>query len=457
MRKPTRRILIGVGIVLISIGSVYAVLLARSTARLRQAYAALERDGRPMAAAGLVPPAVPDAQNAVVLYESAASLLKAQPFGSKTLLWHLGRLADSLWSDSPDANDCAELKQWMQQDVVLRALAAIEEGTRCPACRLNRNYDTSVPTEMPIVEDLRLLGRLLSARARLEVEAGAQGKAWNTMVAQLKFADGLRSDPLCDGQLCRAGLILRACSAIRTLCETEPPRGERYREIEGILKDLDDVGPLLRALDGERLLVGERLFGLPANELYKTVRQRVLRANDRTPEVLTRLAFRMLVFRPRLVAEHALYLGVLQRSTQMLQGPYAPSGSDVRQEVHNLMMKPRLLTHDFTPYFDFVADFHYRKVAEVHITRAGLALLEYRQTHGTFPPTLDALRLERLTDPYIQEPLRYRAAGEGFVVYSVGEDLKDNGGTPRQPKQTTDYDFVWRFPRPKSLEATNRN
>jgi hypothetical protein len=449
MRRRTRGILIGVGLVVVVAGSVYAVLLGRATARLQHAYTALEKDGRPTEAAGLIPPVVPDAQNALVLYEKAASLLKAQPFGSRTLLWHLGQLANSLRSDSPDPNDCAELNQWMQKDVLLRALAAIEQGTRRPACRVNRNYDTGVPAETEIAGDFWLLGRLLSAKAYLQAEAGAIDKAWSTTVTQLRFADSLRSDPLCDGQLCRAGLILRACSALQTLCDREPPGGETYREIEGILKDLDDVGPLLRALDGERLLVGERLFGLPRDELYQTVRQRVLGANDRTPEVLTRLAFRIMVFRPRLVAEHALYLDSLQKSTRLLQGPYVPAGSGLRQELHDLMMKPRLLTRDFTPYLDYLLNLHYRTTAQVHIARTGLALLEYRQTHGAFPPTVVPLGLEKLTDPYTREPLRYWAEGAGFVVYSVGEDLEDNGGTPRPPKGNANYDFVWRFPGPK--------
>jgi hypothetical protein len=455
MRRRTRRILTGVGIVLVSLGAVYAVMLAKSTARLRQAYAALENDRRPMQRADLIPPAVPDAQNAIVLYQSAATLLKGQPVGAKNLLWHLGRLADSFWSDSPDPNHCAELKQRMGQEVVLSALSAIEQGTQRPVCRLNRNYDTGVPPEMPIVDDLRQLGRLISVKARLEAEAGEPNKAWNTMATQLRFADGLRRDPLCAGQLCRSGLITRVCSAIQRLCEVEPPRGENYQRIEGLLKDLDDASPLLRALDGERLLVGERLFNLSMDELYQTVRERVFRANDQTPEIISRLAFRVVVFKPRLVADHAMYLGLMEKFAQILQGRYVPKGSGARKEIDDLMAKSRILTREFAPRPHLMADFHYRSVAEVHMTRAGLALLQYRQAHGALPPTLDALGLEGLTDPYTQEPLRYRTQGEGFVVYSVGEDLKDNGGTPRQPKQTTDYDFVWRFPRPKSPMAAS--
>ncbi len=448
MRKRTNRVLIGIGIVLVSLSVIYAVLLARATARLRQAYAALENSGRPMQPAEFIPPTVPDSQNAIVLYEKAASMLKRESVGSKDLLWQLGRLADEFWSDSPDPNDCAELKRLMEREVVRNALSAIAEAAQRPACRLNRDYSTGVPAEMPILDDLAMLGRVLSVQTCLQAEAGEPNEAWSTMATQLKFADGLRGDPLCLAQTRRMGLIIRACSTVQRLCEIEPPRGEDYQRIEGLLKDLDDVGPLLRALDGERLLVGERLFNLPTDELYQQVRQRMFPPDDNAPEVLSRLGFRVIVFKPRFIADHAMYLSLMAKVPQLFQNSYVPKDVGLRKEVVDSWRNSRILTREYAPMPDWMADVHYRGVAQVRMTRAGLALLQYRQAHGAFPPTLDALGLERLTDPYTQEPLHYRTEGEGFVLYSVGEDLKDNGGAVKQPRQTTDYDFVWRYPRP---------
>ena len=142
--------------------------------------------------------------------------------------------------------------------------------------------------------------------------------------------------------------------------------------MEGLLQDLDEVSPLVRAADGERLLVGERLFHLPTEELYQTVRERVFRASDCTPEILTRLGFRIVAFQPRLVADHAAYLNLMRKFAQMLQGPYIPRGSGVRKEIDDLKSKAGQLTRAFAPSPDLMADVHYRRVAEVHITRAGL-------------------------------------------------------------------------------------
>jgi hypothetical protein len=40
------------------------------------------------------------------------------------------------------------------------------------------------------------------------------------------------------------------------------------------------------------------------------------------------------------------------------------------------------------------------------------------------PNYLDAT----LTDPFDGQPLRYRKQGAGYVLYSIGPDLKDNSG-----------------------------
>jgi RNA polymerase sigma factor (sigma-70 family) len=89
------------------------------------------------------------------------------------------------------------------------------------------------------------------------------------------------------------------------------------------------------------------------------------------------------------------------------------------------------------------------------------ALLQSRATHGAFPPALDALGLEDIGDPFSGKPLLYRLEGQGFLLYSVAEDQKDNGGTPKplRPdpdprKKHPEYDQLWRFPNPANPPAT---
>jgi hypothetical protein len=417
-----------------------------------------------MRAADVIPPEVPDAQNAAVLYRSAALMLKSQAAGEKNLLERLRELSGSAFQkvDNPDRiarqqQDRVELRQLMSLPVVASALATVAEGTQRPACRFDEAHTGTLSLDAPFRDDVRGLLRVLGAGVSLDAEAGQTARAWSTLQTQLKFADALRDDPTAMSQLTRSGMIGYSCRLIQSLCESELPDAETTLKMEGILKDLTALEPFIRAVDGERLLIGEWFFNLPRDEMDKAWRQDMFPKDDADPEgfqeALHRLGFQFLAFRPRLVADHAAYLQVMRRRVQLLQGPYR-SPQECRDYLHTSNWN--FLTWQFARGGEKWA--HCRMTADVQITRAGLGLLRYRQAHGEFPPTLEALELKGLIDPYTQKPLLYRPEGEGFVVYSVDEDLKDNGGIPRPERQDSDPrrrkplegDRLWRFPNPEN-------
>jgi len=73
---------------------------------------------------------------------------------------------------------------------------------------------------------------------------------------------------------------------------------------------------------------------------------------------------------------------------------------------------------------------------ERQLTLAAIALKRCQLRHGTLPPSLEALVPELLPatsyDPMSGKALCYRLKPDGsFVLYSVGEDGKDDGGDPR--------------------------
>ena len=129
MHRRSKRILTGLGIFVVALAIIYAILLVRATAKLRQAYAALEAQGRPMRIDEITPPKVPDSENAAVLYQSAVLLLKSQPAGDKSLFERLtdGRVR-------PKTKE--EMNELIAQEAVTKAVSLIEQGTRRPVCRV---------------------------------------------------------------------------------------------------------------------------------------------------------------------------------------------------------------------------------------------------------------------------------------------------------------------------------
>jgi hypothetical protein len=86
------------------------------------------------------------------------------------------------------------------------------------------------------------------------------------------------------------------------------------------------------------------------------------------------------------------------------------------------------------------------------VSRTGLASRLYKSRMGKYPENLEALVPNILsevpTDPFTGKPLVYRREGEGFIVYSLGSNEKDDGGRSTymitQEVMDKDDDWAWR-------------
>ena len=78
--------------------------------------------------------------------------------------------------------------------------------------------------------------------------------------------------------------------------------------------------------------------------------------------------------------------------------------------------------------------FQKRTLALNRLMRTDLAIRAFRQESGRLPRSLAELTPrylhDPLVDPFSGEPLRYRADGLNFQLYSVGPDGEDDGGQP---------------------------
>jgi len=441
MRKRTVKILKIIAIVLVVLSLIYAIAVGVSGAKLRRVYADLKNDNRPMKKADVIPPEVPDTENAALLYESAALLLKAQPAPEGNLLVYLGGLSDKFIKKTIEPDKLVELKQLIEQDVVTQALSIVEQGIQRRSCRFDHDYNAGINTLLPNLPLLRRLTFILSAKARIEARAGNPDNAWNMARIQLRLADATMNEPIIVPQLVRNAIIRMACRTIQELCAIAPPNEKQYRSIQELLSGFDDIAPMVRAIDGERLLIGEWAFNLPKNELNK------LSADNEYQEDIPGIIYRLIVlrikFKPLFLADRAAYVRFMHKSIQLMEEPYSLDQEDIVQmeieETHYMMTKI------LAPAIFRVKDIYCQTIAGLRITRAGLALLQYKQSRNALPETLEALNIENIEDPFLAKPLIYKPQGQDFILYSVGPDEKDNGGSPKQKKQKTDWDIVWSY------------
>jgi hypothetical protein len=90
--------------------------------------------------------------------------------------------------------------------------------------------------------------------------------------------------------------------------------------------------------------------------------------------------------------------------------------------------------------------------ALIMTSRTGLACRVFKARTGRYPDSLAELVPDLVPavpiDPFTGDPLVYRREGEGFVVYSLGSNQKDDGGrstwTVSQLVTERDDDWTWR-------------
>lgn len=83
-------------------------------------------------------------------------------------------------------------------------------------------------------------------------------------------------------------------------------------------------------------------------------------------------------------------------------------------------------------------------VASVRLAAAASAIERWRSAHaGQLPGSTAELVPDFLpaipSDPFDDQPMRYKKLGKGYVLYSIGEDLTDDGGK-EQPAPTNNSD-----------------
>jgi hypothetical protein len=237
--------------------------------------------------------------------------------------------------------------------------------------------------------------------------------------------------------------IRLSCKTIIKVCEIAPPNEQQYTQIQSLLKDFDDIRTLIFSIDAERLLLGEQVFNLPKDELYKTSVEHInIREEARGP--IYRLLFYGITFKPIFLADHAAYLRFMHEGARFVERPYSRKEGEILEK--GVQKKRHIVTSILAPALFRLKEIHFEMIAELRIAQAGLALQQYKQKEGAFPDSLEALKLKNIKDPFSDGPLIYKTEGENFLLYSVGPDHKDNNGSPRQGKQETDWDIVWNFP-----------
>lgn len=443
MRPPKTLIRIGLAL-LIVVATVLVVRVVFNYTEgrmLARTLAGLKERGVPMTAQDLAPPCT-DEDNAARLWKAAESLLTSEDQESrKAIAGAFGRYAGGLPVE-PGVLDVVRRLAAANET----ALGLVAEMGAKPCFRLRAPdrplYESLLPSAPKMINATRLLGFSALFRAEDGDVAGAVDRA----VAGLRSAQLVAGEgnlmawliALADtrmmahflGEICR-GRDLPEGTLTRLVAELDPPawrerlaaavRGERVLFIE--------VGGLA-SRGGTKDLAW--LFGEPS---------RIKNLGIWLARPLVRRDVRKTL--PRYDELEALALR-----------PFFESRPILREQAKAMKALPRHAFLSKAMWTNQEAAFMKGAVLEATllVSRTGLACRLYKSRNGTYPEALEALVPGILTevpvDPFTGRPLVYRRDGDGFVVYSLGSNEKDDGGRSTymymQLVADKDDDWAWK-------------
>lgn len=427
----------------------HTILLVASGIALRNARAELRAAGRPMTKEEIIPKEVPPSENAAPLYQSAFALLDSESIDGKKLSIFLADAAKE-YATQPDSDEKRlAFENELSNKTFTQALALVEQATTRTQCNFNLEYDLGPSLHDHHTTDMFSIGRILNAKALLHAHRGEPQQAYDTLETALHMANALRNEPLLISAIVHNAQFRVALETLPVLCTIAPPDDNTAAHLIALLDGVDPVAPLVRAWDGERLLLGEWIYNCFADgnihdflELFDL---------DNGPVWLARFAKRVLGYRPSLQLDHAFYLRNYARFANNASLPFWKISPPPPRNPDDVFPWYATISRFVMINFNssFLSTVHVQ--AQLRVSRTGLALLRHKLAHGAYPASLDQIDPQFLSeiplDPFTGQPLVYRPEGDGFVLYSLGDNLADDNGAPESPDNHWAFDIAWRMPR----------
>ncbi|HYF01324.1 MAG TPA: hypothetical protein VEJ18_20545 [Planctomycetota bacterium] len=367
----------------------------------------------------LVPPPVPDAENAALLYKKAFEKYQGELSDEEADI--LGRLSEH-GHVTPDER--AKLQALLDRN--REALELLHQAAGRAKCNFNLDYTQGFRMEMPHIEGLIRGAKLLNLEALLAGKDGPAGSSY----AALRLAEAVADEPVLVSQLVRV-----VCHGIGNEARQLALAGDVGRD--HLLALVQQFAPDRIRASAEKTLLLELYSGvklaLGGDPAGVAPGVKIRRPDD-----------------PLGSHDLSLYAETL--------GEYAALAGRPYHEVRDRLQEIQTTTVNGAPWYaemtrqmlpSLAKAAERQAVAEATLGTGQLAaaLKLYQQAHGAYPASLDALQtlLPALpVDPFTGRPYVYRREGSGFVVYSVGSDGADGGGVLGEFGEA---DVVFRVPR----------
>jgi hypothetical protein len=485
-----RIILIVVGVALAAAILIPVIRHYQLRAATEAYIAELKAKGEPMELAQVIPPPVPAEKNSADTLREADAMFDSSFAADKSLLetnfvYGMRMVAPGKaivrWRQ-PDIRDIDGTNSWENVKTAVvqnaKAFALLQQITEKPAFDFKISYEPGVAdvvfTNFYLAQSKRAAQRLESA-ALCDLHQGDTASAVKNLRAMLALVKAMRDERLVISELVRIAIAQIALTANWEFLQSTNLTDEQLAELQQDWTSLDFVR------GDENAMAMERVTGRITSAKWRSSNSKIqdyietwvrLGLSDQEETTLDKLKIKTKIILWRYWWSYPDELRALEGYEVFLHAArFAETNYSFQTAITNQRNELEAVkfnkTNDESDFFlnPAKADIHsllsqgvmsmsavFDKVMRVETAKqiaiTAIALKRYQLKHGNYPTDLNSLVPEFIPtvplDPVDGQPLRYRRnAGGTFLLYSVGENGRDDGGNPSLEPNVESSSYYW--------------
>jgi hypothetical protein len=285
--------------------------------------------------------------------------------------------------------------------------------------------DTSGSTSaMRYYSGVRQGTRLLVLEAILRAQSGLAQQAVDSVSANFSLAGSLKEEPLIVSQFTRLACLAVAIDSLEQVVNIAPLSADHLQQLAAGLTEAEMPDAIFRSFVGE-MCSAKSLFEKPLGD------QLTAMSSDSDP-VPVLFVYQYAGIRQM---DYLAFSEVLESYRAACQSPFPVRLQLARATKLRAERESRwhLVSRSFGPVLEAVVESEAKKIALVRTACAAITVEEYRLANGKLPDRpgepATGSSAAAFSDPFDGQPLRYKKLAKGYVVYSIGKDGIDNGGT----------------------------
>jgi len=423
-------------LVLVGLGAFWYSSFYSTENKVKNQIAEMQAKGRPVSIYDLKSVTVPNPMNAAIIYEKIFALLPGDTKSDETLFIN----------SNPLSKQQGNIIQWPG---VKKAMARynsfmplIKTAASKPDCSFLYTWTGSPYQEYRYNSPLRFLNRMICTKAILDSKEGHHKQALHDVEIAFKISESLKREPQVIGQLVRVSMITKSSITLRKIIDSGDFKQADLRHLYDVLSGIDLQTCVTTAVEGETAI------GITA---YDSFMASVIPKGYHTPSARMDILNRIFIY-----PDESYFLSYMNICIDTADYSYL----DVKSKHLKMPKPPKYHTWSdlLIPIFGGIWKQRDSGIAEIGGSQILLALKAYQLQYGTYPTNLNVLRTKlgwRIPkDPFSRTDFVYKLWDKGFILYSLGQNLRDDGGSPlihglysipKVAASRTNNDIVWQM------------